>query len=62
LEDLRAIDYMHELRVGSPRFEGVVGTISLAKEFALYVECYGIPANGSWKNAERLKILDIRKI
>jgi hypothetical protein len=61
LEDLRAVDYMHELRVGCPSIAGVVGTISLSKDFELYVECYGIPANGTWKNAERLKILDIRK-
>lgn len=61
LEDLRAVDYMYELRVGSPKFEGVIGTISLSKDFELYVECYGIQANGTWKNAERLKVLDIRK-
>lgn len=61
LEDLRAVDYMHELRVGSPTIDGVVGTISLSKDFELYVECYGISRNGTWKNAERLKILEIRK-
>lgn len=61
LEDLRAVDYLHELRVGSPKFEGLAGTISLSKDFELHVECYGIQANGTWKNAERLKILDIRK-
>jgi hypothetical protein len=61
LEDLRAVDYMHELRVGSPKIEGLVGTISLSKDFELHVECYGIPKNGNWKNAERLKILDVRK-
>jgi len=61
LEDIRAVDYMHELRVGSPSFDGVVGTISLSKDFELHVECYGIQANGTWKNAERIKVLDIRK-
>ena len=61
LEDLRAVDYMHELRVGRPKIEGVVGTISLSKDFDLHVECYGIPSGGTWKDAERLKILDIRK-
>lgn len=61
LEDLRAVDYMHELRVGNPRIEGMIGTISLSKDFEIHVECYGVPPNGTWKNAERLKILDIRK-
>jgi hypothetical protein len=61
LEDLRAVDYMHELRVGRLNMTGVTGTISLSEAHELHVECYGLPANGTWRDAERLKILDIRE-
>ncbi len=61
LEDLRAVDFLHELRVGNPRFKGLVGTIALSKHLELYAECYGIPPGGTWEKAERLKILEIRQ-
>jgi hypothetical protein len=60
LADLRAVDYLRDLPVGSPKFEAGVVTLSLGAGRKLVLECGGVPEKGSWQDADRAKILEIR--